>query len=110
MAIALYTSWFIWFPVIFSRTAIVDFYKFKLASKFDETGAERKDKNATHLLDREYARTTNWSLRKRVYAGMKLANGERFRTMRVSRKKIDLFMPIMISLVWVVFGLSKLLG
>jgi hypothetical protein len=100
MAIALIAQWFIWFPVIFARTAIVDYYKFNFADLYDVEGNPRKRKTASRLSERDYAKVTNFELRKKIYQQRTFENGEAFRTMRVSRSKIDLYLPVLVSVLW----------
>lgn len=109
--VAMATAWLIWFPVIFARTAIVDFHKHNLAEHVNVKGG-RLDKDAepgsdaaTPLRERDYARVGNRSLRRSVYASVQPEIPEipNFRTMRQSRMKIDGWMPVLITIVWIAF-------
>lgn len=79
-AISLVMIWAIWFPVVRSRHLIVDYYKFGMMDFCNEDDyvnkrATRDDANKHFKIE------TNW---------------------RKTRKKLDLYTPILVSLVWVV--------
>jgi hypothetical protein len=103
------STWYIWFPAIFARTAIVDYHKFELAQQFDEDGRRYtlslKNPGTEYLREKEYAKTTNLALRRRVYAALTLSDNVPFRTMRLTRMKIDLFLPLFLTAVWVIFAI-----
>lgn len=107
MAMAMITTWYIWFPVIFSRTAIVDYHKYDLASRFDREGRPRT-KRADPLDERDYARLTNFALRRRVYTELS-TDGRLHRTIRVSRRKVDVLLPVLFTVVWVIFAVYVLI-
>ena len=107
--LAMVSTWYIWFPAIFARTAIVDYHKFELAQQFDEDGRRYtlslKNPGTEYLREKEYAKTTNLALRRRVYAALTLSDNVPFRTMRLTRMKIDLFLPLFLTAVWVIFAI-----
>jgi hypothetical protein len=108
MALALASTWYVWFPLIFARTAIVDYHKFQLAKRFDQDGnlfsVSLRDDSNYFLREKDYAATGNRVLRGRVYNGLTESGGPRFRTMRMTRKKIDLYLPIFFTIVWTIFA------
>ena len=108
MTLALVTQWFIWFPVIFSRTAIVDFHKFNLGERFNADGLKRANAEDAQLDERKYANTRAHALRKTVYAGMIELGYKDFRTMRMSRTKIDFYLPLMLTTLWIVFAVIEI--
>ncbi len=105
--VAMVTSWYIGFPVIFARTAIVDFHKHALGSTFDARGdrVPEGEQPEAWLQERAYARTTAWGLRRRVYAGMRIEHPG-FRTLRLTRLKLDVLLPGLMTGVWVVYLVS----
>lgn len=110
-ALAMVTSWYVWAPAIFARTAIVDFHKFRLGELFERDGTLATGQVPTEpLRAREYARTTGWTLRRRVYAGMRESGFPGFRTLRLTRFKIDLVLPSLFTIVWLVFTISLVAG
>lgn len=109
LAMAMITTWYIWFPAIFSRTAIVDFHKFRLGDRFDKNGdVQAKGDKGSRLDERDYARVTNLALRRRVYEHLSRP-GYKHRTIRVTRRKLDVYLPILFTIVWVIFAVYVLL-
>lgn len=110
MVLAMTATWWVFFPVIFARTAIVDFHKFDLGRRFDRAGHVREDPAAPGLREVEYAKVTNRALRGRVYAEVTRGNRVRygadapaFRTLRQTRLKLDLVMPCLFTAAWATF-------
>jgi len=111
LVLAMVTTWYVFFPVIFARCAIVDFHKFNLGSRFDVHGDLRATEADSRLLERAYANLWRGrALRARVGAQIEMPARQRFRTMRQTRLKLDLFIPISVSIVWIVFALYILLA
>jgi len=117
MAFALVATWWIFFPVIFARTAIVDFHKFDLGSRFDRDGRPASSGTGEGLREDEYGRVLNLSLRRRVYEHVTAdrrarlgSDAEPFRTMRQTRRKLDVFLPAIFTAVWVIFAVYVALG
>ncbi|HWU98217.1 MAG TPA: hypothetical protein VN114_06870 [Oxalicibacterium sp.] len=79
-AISLVMIWAIWFPVVRSRHLIVDYYKFGMMDFCDEDEYVNK-RDVRDNANRQFKIGTNW---------------------RKTRKKLDLYTPILVSLVWVV--------
>lgn len=103
--LAMVTTWYVFFPVIFARTAIVDYHKFDLGSRFDEVGLPRAAESSARLSERAYASVTRGrALRARVASHIDMPPGQKFRTMRQTRLKLDLFIPISITIVWAIFA------
>ncbi len=110
-ALAMVTTWYVFFPVIYARCAIVDFYKFALESRFDANGAARENAGDTHLSPRAYADVLRGrALRARVASQIEMSTGERFRTMRQTRVKLDLVVPSSVTIVWIVFALYMVIA
>jgi hypothetical protein len=108
MTMSIIATWYVWFPVIFARTAIVDYYKFHLASLFDSAGnaVGPGTPEDDRLREKDYARTTNRALRRRVHASLQdegAGDTQRFRTLRATRRKIDVVIPALLTVVWFIF-------
>ena len=115
MAMSLVATWYVWFPVIFARTAIVDFYKYDLGSQFDSTGDRVGPGTGANdrLREGAYAHTANHALRRRVYAGKPRGDADDarpFKTLRTTRRKIDVVIPTMLTVVWLIFLSYLILG
>ena len=122
--IAEIVTWFIFFPSIFARTAIVDFHKFEMAQKFDRFANPKAadgprpdpgDQNA-HLLEKEYAKVSLSGVRLRRKVNEELSqrnlikygpSAERFRTLRMTRRNFDVIVPALFTLVWIVFTVQS---
>jgi hypothetical protein len=85
--LSLFMVWFIWFPVVLSRHKIVDYYKYGSGlSQIDRTQLcseheyvhDRKRRDKANKL---FGIRTNW---------------------RKTRWKIDLLIPIFISVIWII--------
>ncbi|KZE91477.1 hypothetical protein [Microbacterium sp. TNHR37B] len=106
LVLAMVTTWYAFFPVIFARCAIVDFHKFDLGSRFTSTGDLRDGSDDSRLSERAYANLWRGRpLRARVASQIPMPAGQRFRTMRQTRLKLDMFIPVSITVVWGVFAL-----
>ncbi len=106
LVLAMVTTWYVFFPVIFARCAIVDFHKFDLGSRFTGAGDLRGASDDSRLSERAYANLWRGRpLRARVASQIPMPAGQRFRTMRQTRLKLDLFIPVSITVVWAVFAL-----
>lgn len=104
---AVVATWWVFFPVIFARTAIVDFHKFSLGSRFDRHGRPLSDPVTADggvLAEREYAAVWRGRrLRRAVYRSLSTASDGRFVTLRQTRRKLDLYLPALVTIVWAVF-------
>ncbi|WEK14840.1 MAG: hypothetical protein P0Y48_06520 [Candidatus Microbacterium phytovorans] len=111
LVLAMVTTWYVFFPVIFARCAIVDFHKFDLGSRYNAHGEVRESRDDSRLSERAYANLWRGrALRARVASHIDMPAGQRFRTMRQTRLKLDLFIPVSVTVVWVVFALYILLS
>lgn len=102
---AMIAAWYVFFPVIFARTAIADYHKFDLRNRFARDGNPSTGAEGDFLREKEYARVWGGgALRRTVYSGMRLPGAPAFRTMRDTRRKLDVIMPALVSAVWVIFA------
>ncbi|MFV0496089.1 hypothetical protein [Mycobacterium sp.] len=105
-ALAMTTMWYVFFPVIFARTAIVDFHKYSFRDRFTEVGELRTSSDDLPLSERTYANLWRGrKLRKRVASLVDMPEGKPFRTIRQTRLKLDVFLPVSMTVVWVAFGI-----
>jgi hypothetical protein len=103
--IALIQVWYIWVRTIYVRTRIVDYYKYNMNAIFDSSGNQRSSntEQARGLDEDTYLR--NAGVRKEVHRTMTKLWGrpEKFRTLRLTRLKFDILIPISITLIWFAF-------
>jgi len=85
--LSLVMIWVVWFPVVVSRHKIVDFYKYQ--AKYPDKIIDCREEVYVHDLNK----------RKQVNAVFELKTN-----WRETRKKLDLYLPIMFSLVWILLG------
>lgn len=105
-ALAMTTTWYVFFPVIFARTAIVDYHKFNFRERFTAVGTLRVSQGETPLSERAYANLWKGrALRSRVASHIDMPEGQTFRTMRQTRLKLDVFVPASMTVVWVIFAI-----
>ncbi|MBX5487885.1 MAG: hypothetical protein IRZ17_14915 [Mycolicibacterium hassiacum] len=104
-------AWYVFYPVIFSRCAIVDYHKFNLGSRFNREGRQVETVSAEEALrEHEYASfLAGRRLRKKVYLQLAPVHGRPFRTLRMTRKKLDLVLPAMFTFAWLFFVIDILL-
>ena len=96
VVIGLVMIWFLWFPIVRARHLIVDYYKYQakltLSSKnicsVDEY-VDKKNRELRKQTNKMLGINTNW---------------------RKTRKKIDLYLPILFSIVWVSLAVVELLS
>lgn len=106
LVIAMLSTWWVFFPVIFARSAIVDYHKVHMSRKVAADGQRATSATQDFLAEKEYARLFNVKLRKVVYASMAVELGGK--THRLTRLKLDVFLPLMLSSVWVFYVISGL--
>ena len=96
VVIGLVMIWFLWFPIVRARHLIVDYYKYqaKLTSS---------SKNICSVDD--YVDKKNRELRKQTNKMLGINTN-----WRKTRKKIDLYLPILFSIVWVSLAVVELLS
>ncbi len=92
--IGLIMIWFLWFPIVRARHLIVDYYKYQAQTTVnDGLICSMKDYVHNRKLRKETNKTleipTNW---------------------RETRKKVDLYIPILFSIVWVSLIAAELWG
>lgn len=106
--ISMIVTWYVYFPVIFARTAIVDFHKFALGKNFDRTGHRVAGGPNYHpLSERDYGKLTNFRLRQAVYNELSVPGREPFRTVRVTRKKLDVMLPTLMTVAWIILVIDS---
>jgi len=107
--IALIQMWYIWFRVILIRTRVVDYYKFDMQNEFDSQGNKTDLKNNKDFLrENDYIsnkkNSNNIVIRSVVNQNMQCHKDwnrkEKFKNMRATRKKIDLYIPISLTIIW----------
>lgn len=110
--IAFILSWIVLFPVVFSRSAISDYYKFGLGDLFNAKGERSTDANEPRLSERDYADfRQGGELRRGVYAELTEPDAkEPFRTVRQTRFKLDIVVPIFLTFVWALFVVLAFFG
>lgn len=121
--IAAVNIWYIWFRIILSRIRIVDFHKFNMGKRFalkvgssgeKEVVMTDDSENTDYLKIREKDYVGNRQIRKGINRLMTektemreqwsaSSDKGRFKNMRTTRLKIDVFIPISFSLVWLIF-------
>ena len=78
---AMVTAWYVFFPVIRARTAIVDYHKYHFRQRFDEYGNMTETPPEQPLSERAYANVWRGrALRRRVASQISMPGGERFTT------------------------------
>jgi len=108
--IALIQMWLIWFQVITVRIRIVDFHKYGMNNIFDEKGnylPEVQYKNSLKEID--YVK--NNKIRNTVNDVMSTlwerknhkGKNKQFYNFRETRIKIDILIPVLITLIWIYF-------
>jgi hypothetical protein len=90
--------WWIWFRVVYYRSLIVDFYKFEIGEKFNEVGDISTDNK--FIKEKEYVK--KFDIRKKINNHL----GEK--NLRITRIKIDIILPIIFSLIWLLFLIADL--
>lgn len=111
--VAMTVSWYVFFPPIFARTAIVDFHKYRLGERFSDKGGPLDSSEDTEpLREKRYAEVSlrGHQLRRRIYGALTEEirdaygpDAAPFRTLRPTRLKFDLVLPLLISLMWIGF-------
>lgn len=101
--IALLQMWYIWFRVIYVRCIICDYHKFAMYDKFNNQGNIRKNNNDSMLQESVYVKSKK--VRKKVNKNMErfYKYSTKFHNMRLTRIKIDIILPITMSIIWITF-------
>ena len=84
--VGLIMIWFLWFPIVHARHLIVDYYKFQAMGSFPENGSVCTLHDYVH----------NRTLRKKANKTLGIKSN-----WRETRVKVDLYLPILFSIVWV---------
>lgn len=92
--ISLITIWLIWFPVVKSRQLAVDYFKYSL-----ELSEEELEK-LVEMCKNEKFYIQNKEIRKRANSILKC--DKHWRTTRI---KIDLIIPILFTITWIILSL-----
>ena len=101
--IGLFHMWVIWFRVIIIRTRIVDYHKFGFKKLFDNEG-NLSNQNYNYLQEIIYS--NNWKVRFKVnknYSNIWERKPKKFTNLRTTRIKLDLLIPITLTLIWLMF-------
>lgn len=121
--IAAVNIWYIWFRIILSRIRIVDFHKFNMGKRFalkavrpgeNEVVMPDDPESGEYIKIREKDYAANKQIRTQINRLMSektelreqwAASSDKghFKNMRATRLKIDVFIPISFSLVWLLF-------
>lgn len=92
----------IWMPVIHYRSILVDFHKFEMNKIFDNEGNFIIGENSESL--NEYTYCKNIEVRKKVNSSMASMSGrEKFTNLRATRRKIDIYIPCSMILMWLIY-------
>ena len=103
--IAIIQIWYIWFRPINVRTQIVDYYKYDMKNLFDKNGELLQlDADYSEGLE-EYTYISDSDIRKKVQINMSSIWDRKgsFRTLRLTRIKFDIVIPVFMTLVWFAF-------
>jgi hypothetical protein len=104
-ALAMTCMWYIFFRIIYIRNIITDYYKFELVLYFNNNG-EKLFRNDNQLQESTYVRKRG--IRKKVNNLITKGNipswdyNEKFGNLRTTRLKLDLILPALYSVIWVI--------
>lgn len=105
--LALLSIWYIWFRVITIRKRVADYYQFGIGDRFNITSTQYiKDKEKRR--DVYNAITDSWDRSEHLPNGT--TKKEKFKTNRLTRLKLDIFIPIIMTLVWVGFIINEFIN
>lgn len=108
--IALVQIYWIWVPIMYYRGIIVDFYKFKLGEHFDWNGdfveeiAEHPLTDSIYCDNKKIREKVNYLYYDKVYKEKPFSNR------RTTRCKLDILMPISMTLMWVLYIVIAYMG
>ena len=94
-AVGLLVIWYIWFPVVRARHRIVDYYKYSAALNATDLLTLCSEDDYVKLSDRRaeanalFKLETNW---------------------RITRRKMDIGMPVLFSVVWLALVVHEVCG
>jgi len=108
---AILQIWYIWFRILYVRSQISDYHKYAMNKRFDKAGNPRGGDAdpADYLSEHVYVR--NRAVRARVHTNMTAAweRKEKFTTLRLTRIKLDIIIPVFMTAIWVSFVLFHVL-
>lgn len=93
--IGLIMIWFLWFPIVRARHKIVDYYKFQADGSLSSIDSVCTIHEYVHNRRKRNQTNTNLGIRT---------------NWRKTRKKIDLYLPILFSIVWIGLIAAELWG
>ena len=103
--IGLIQLWYIWYAIIRARAIISDFHKFNALYNFcqiiDINGNQRSGEHDLPLTEEKYVKDKN--IRDKANAKLaEIMGNEKLKTnFRITRRKLDIYMPISFTLIWV---------
>lgn len=101
--IALFQIYCIWVPIMHYRGLIVDFYKFKLGEHFDWNGDFVEEIAEHPLTDSIYCNNKKIRVKVNYLYSVNIYKEKPFSNYRKTRLKLDLFMPISMTLMWILY-------
>lgn len=104
--ISIFQICYVWIPVIYYRSLLVDFHKYNLEEQFNCNGDILSSDKDIHLTERIYCKQPK--IRKKVNKKISETIGVPFKNIRDTRRKIDITIPISISLIWLIYVLKSL--
>lgn len=108
--IALVQIYWIWVPIMYYRGIIVDFYKFKLGEHFDWNGDFVEEKAEYPLTDSIYCESKKIREKVNYLYGNKICNKKMFSNRRMTRRKLDVLMPVSMTLMWMLYIIIAYMG
>jgi hypothetical protein len=107
-AIGLFQLWYIWYRIISIRTRIADYFKYSMNlginKLFDKEGNSLSSNTQySDCLD-ENIYATNAKVRRKVnkYISENWGKREKFRNIRTTRLKLDIILPVSITIIWII--------
>jgi hypothetical protein len=105
---AMVQIWYIWYRVIKHRIFVVDFHKFNMGKIFTDEGCFLLPPSNNYLKEKTYAARSP-KIRGRVNRKMAVLLGlEKFSNWRKTRCKLDILLPVFITLVWLSFVIVEI--
>lgn len=101
--IALVQIYWIWIPIMYYRGVLVDFYKFKLGEHFDWNGDFVEEISEHPLTESIYCDSKKIREKVNYIYHDKIYKDKPFSNRRKTRRKLDVLMPISMTLMWVLY-------
>lgn len=117
--VALFQMWYIWFRVIIARLYLLDFHVYNLHEHFDLKGNRIKPDISDNERLNEDTYVSNRTIRLKVNKAIpdlkKLKNHQHnykneFKNIRLTRFKVDVLIPISLTIIWGVFIVTLFVG